>query len=105
MKTAYWLKGIYEKASEDGINVMLNGQRGNWTISWGHALDYQALLFKQLKWISLVHEIRCYSQIIGVKQSRVYKFVGKKTFPRLNSMLSGKRDTFRDLLTQTLLKK
>ena len=51
-ENSYWLKGIYEQASVDGINVMLNGQRGNWTVSWGYALDYQALLFKQLKWIS-----------------------------------------------------
>ena len=91
-ENSYWLKGIYEKASEDGINVMLNGQRGNWTISWGHALDYQALLFKQFKWISLALEIRRYSQRMGAKQSRVFQVVGKKTFPFLDRLLSAKEN-------------
>lgn len=87
-ENSYWIKGIYEQASSDGINIMLSGQRGNWTISWGHALDYQALLFKKLKWISLAREIRRFSQRIGVKQSRIVQLVGKKSFPNINRILS-----------------
>ncbi len=36
-ENSFWLNGIYEKASEDGIGVLLNGGRGNYTISWGPA--------------------------------------------------------------------
>ena len=47
---------------KQGIGVLLNGQRGNWTISWGHALDYQALLLKKLKLIQLIREINFFSK-------------------------------------------
>lgn len=104
-ENSYWLKGIYEQASGDGINVMLNGQRGNWTISWGHALEYQALLFKQLKWISLAREIRRYSQRMGAKQSRIVQVIGQKTFPLLDRILSDKENPLPMLINPVFAKK
>ncbi len=80
-ENSFWLKGIYEAAQQQGIGVMLNGQRGNWTISWGPALDYQAALLRKLKLIQFYREIEMYSKNIGVGKSRVLKFVGKKAFP------------------------
>ena len=47
-------------------------QRGNWTVSWGPALDYHAMLFKKLNWIQFYREIDLYSKNIGVKKSRVF---------------------------------
>ena len=44
---------MFEKASEQGIGVLLNGDRGNLTISWGSALDYYAILLKKIKWFRL----------------------------------------------------
>ncbi|MDQ0242533.1 asparagine synthase (glutamine-hydrolyzing) [Bacillus fengqiuensis] len=82
-ENSYWLKGIYEEASKQGIRVLLNGQRGNWTISWGHALDYQALLLKRLKLIRLFLEIHYFGQRLGVKKSRIISVVLKKAFPSL----------------------
>ena len=46
-ENTFWLKGIFEEAHLQNIGVLLNGQRGNWTISWGPALDYQAGLLKK----------------------------------------------------------
>jgi asparagine synthase (glutamine-hydrolysing) len=80
-ENSYWLKGIYEQAQHQGIGVLLNGQRGNWTISWGHAIDYYATLFKQIKLLRLYREINLYSKNNGVKKSRVMKFIKKKVFP------------------------
>ena len=47
-ENSFWLKGMFEKAHEEGIGVLLNGDRGNFTISWGSALDYYAILLKRL---------------------------------------------------------
>lgn len=80
-ENSYWLKGIYEQAHQQGIGILLNGQRGNWTISWGHAIDYYATLLKKIKLLSLYREVNLYSKNIGVKKSRVMKFIGKKVFP------------------------
>ncbi len=83
-ENSYWLKGMYEEASKQDIRVLLNGQRGNWTISWGHAIDYQALLLKRLKLIRLFLEIHYFSQRLGVKKSQIISVVLQKAFPSLN---------------------
>lgn len=87
-ENSYWLKGIYEQADSHGIGILLNGQRGNWTVSWGHALDYYALLLKRFHFIRLYKEVNLYSKNIGVKKSRTMKFVGKKAFPMISSLLT-----------------
>lgn len=85
-ENTFWLKGIYEKAHQQGIGVLLNGQRGNWTVSWGPALDYQAMLLKKMNWIRLYHELQLFSKSKGVKKSRVLSLVGKKAFPFINQL-------------------
>ena len=56
LQNSVWLKGIYEKAHELGVGVLLNGEKGNFTISWGPVLDYYTLLLRKMKWIRLYHE-------------------------------------------------
>ncbi|MFJ5759864.1 lasso peptide isopeptide bond-forming cyclase [Neobacillus sp. NPDC093182] len=89
-ENTFWLKGIYEQASQQGIGVLLNGQRGNWTISWGPLLDYYALLLKKMKWIHLFQELNLYSQNIAVKKSRIMTEVRKKAFPSFYSLVQTK---------------
>lgn len=92
-ENTFWLRGIYEEAQQQGIGVLLNGQRGNWTVSWGPVLDYQAMLLKKLNWIRFFHELHLYSRNLGVKKSRVFSVVRKKAFPFLNR-LSSSEDLF-----------
>ncbi|MFJ7756087.1 asparagine synthase-related protein [Peribacillus muralis] len=93
-ENSYWLKGIYEHAAKENIRVLLNGQRGNWTISWGHALDYQASLLKQLKWIHLFKELHLYSENLGVKKSRIMAAVRKKAFPSLYRLMAAAEEPY-----------
>ncbi|MFC0269944.1 asparagine synthase-related protein [Metabacillus herbersteinensis] len=90
-ENSFWVKGIYEQANQQGVGILLNGQRGNWTVSWGHALDYYAVLLKRLNFIRLYKEVNLYSQNIGVKKSRIMKFIGKKAFPTTSGMLSSQK--------------
>lgn len=83
---SYWLKGIFETAANQGIGVLLNGQRGNFTISWGPALDHYANLLRQMKFISLRNELNLFSEHRGIRKSRVLLAVGKKVFPMLNQI-------------------
>lgn len=89
-ENSFWLKGIYEQASKQGIGVLLNGQRGNWTISWGPALDYQAELLKRANLGQFLREIHLYSRNLGVGKSRVFPAVARKAFPKLHSLISSK---------------
>lgn len=90
-ENAYWIKGIFEAAHTGGVGVLLNGARGNFTISWGPALDYYAMLLKQWKWIRLYRELRMFSVHQGVGRSRVMKAVGGKAFPYLDIGQRGPR--------------
>ncbi|MGM0889324.1 MAG: lasso peptide isopeptide bond-forming cyclase [Bacillota bacterium] len=80
-ENTYWLSGIYEAAHQQGIGILLNGQRGNWTISWGPLLDYYSTLLKKVKWFRLYKEVNLYSKNIGVTKTRILKAVRKKVFP------------------------
>lgn len=82
-ENTYWLRGIYEQAQKNNIGVILNGQRGNWTISWGPVLDYYAVLIKKMKWISLYKELNQFSKNIRGKKSKIIKAARIKAFPTL----------------------
>ncbi|WP_456277312.1 asparagine synthase-related protein [Bacillus sp. AK128] len=91
-ENSYWLSGIYEKAYDKDIGVLLNGQRGNWTVSWGPATDFQALLFKQLKWTKLQREISLYSRNLGVPKGRIGKLVRKKVISSIKNKFARTND-------------
>ncbi|CAM4183138.1 asparagine synthase (glutamine-hydrolyzing) [Paenibacillus endophyticus] len=86
-ENSYWVKGIYQQAHVQNLGVLLTGSRGNWTISWGPALDYQASLLRKLKLIQFAKESRLYSKELGVKQSRILPIVGKKAFPKMAKLM------------------
>jgi asparagine synthase (glutamine-hydrolysing) len=64
-ENSFWIKGMFEKAYEEGIGVLLNGDRGNFTISWGYAMEYYSVLLKKLKWVRLFKELDQYCRKVG----------------------------------------
>lgn len=85
-ENSFWLKGIYETAHHEGIGILLNGGRGNYTVSFGSALDYYAILLKRLRWIRFYHELHQYSERKGIGRKRLLLLTGKRAFPFLNQM-------------------
>lgn len=104
-ENSFWLNGIYEKASQEGIGVLLNGGRGNYTISWGSALDYYALLLKKLNWFRLYREAQKYSINKGTGRKRILQLVGKRAFPIINRLKPSKDDYHFPLLIHPNLAK
>ncbi|MFJ8241304.1 lasso peptide isopeptide bond-forming cyclase [Bacillus tropicus] len=105
-ENTFWLRGVYEKASQRGIGVLLSGQRGNWTVSWGPIFDYQAMLLKKLHWIRFYRELYLYSRNIGVKKSRVFEVVKRKAFPFWYQLLSSEeQDVFPIIINPEFAKK
>ncbi|MFD0588409.1 asparagine synthase-related protein [Paenibacillus sp. GCM10027627] len=86
-ENSFWTKGIYEQAQSANAGVLLTGSRGNWTISWGTVLDYQASLLRRMKLFKLYREMTLYSGNLSVPKSRLYPIVGKKAFPGLVRLL------------------
>jgi asparagine synthase (glutamine-hydrolysing) len=85
-ENSFWLRGMFEKAHEHGIGVLLNGDRGNFSISWGSALDYYAILLKKLKWLRLFQELDQYSKNMGGARLRRLPSIARVGFPIIDQM-------------------
>ncbi|AIQ50713.1 asparagine synthase-related protein [Paenibacillus sp. FSL R7-0331] len=88
IENSYWLKGIYEQAQQQNIGILLSGQRGNWSVSWGPALDYQAKLLREFRWLSFYRENKGYNESMQANRRLVMKIVGRKAFPEIRGLLS-----------------
>lgn len=87
-ENSFWIKGIYEQAQRTNAGVLLTGNRGNWTVSWGPVMDYQASLLRQMNWFKLNREMSLYSNNLGIAKSRLYRHLGRKAFPSLVKLLA-----------------
>ncbi|WP_404445261.1 asparagine synthetase B [Sutcliffiella horikoshii] len=90
-ENTFWLKGISEAASKQGISVMLNGARGNHSISWGSMrlnYDYYSTLLKQWRWIQLNHELTSFCTSFRTGKSVMVPFLAKRAFPALRALLT-----------------
>ncbi|MGI8384797.1 asparagine synthase-related protein [Robertmurraya sp. P23] len=103
-ENTYWLRGIYEEACKQGIGVLLNGQRGNWSISWGPSFDYYAMLLKQLKLFKLFREVNTYSNRLGAKRRRVMSVVNSKAFSTGNKKIA-EEDLFPSYINKSFANK
>ncbi|UNK18757.1 asparagine synthase-related protein [Paenibacillus sp. N3/727] len=83
---SFWLRGIYEQAEQRGIGLMLTGARGNYSISWGPAIEYYTKLMKRFNWLKLSREIKQYSKNVGVGRKRIYSIISRKAFPALERL-------------------
>lgn len=98
IENSYWLKGIYEQAQMKGVGVLLSGQRGNWSISWGPALDYQAKLVREFRWLAFYRENRQYNDSMEANRRKVLQIVGRKVFPGLGRLMAGKQESPPELI-------
>lgn len=81
---SFWIKGIFEKASEQDVGVLLTGARGNMTISWGDALRGYLYLFKRLKWARLLHELQAYSVNMRTGRGHLLSIMMKRALHEWN---------------------
>ncbi|WP_078553428.1 asparagine synthase-related protein [Bacillus alkalicellulosilyticus] len=88
-ENAYWLNGINEYAQKQGVKVLLNGARGNHSISWGSwnmTMNYYGNLLKKLKWIQLNSELNFYCRNFRTGKRVMLPQVVKKAFPNAINM-------------------
>jgi asparagine synthetase B (glutamine-hydrolysing) len=90
LENSFWLKGMFEKGHEKGLGILLNGDKGNSTISWGSALDFYAILLKKLKWVRLFQELNQYSKNMGGPRLRLLPNIARIGFPFLDQLFQNK---------------
>ncbi|TMW70536.1 asparagine synthase-related protein [Alteribacter natronophilus] len=82
-ENSYWIKGMFEEAEKLDLKVLLNGDKGNFTISWGAAHFYYSTLLKKFKWIRLAKELDAYSKNAGGSRYTTVPYLVKTGFPSL----------------------
>lgn len=81
-EASFWVRGFYEQARDAGAGIMLTGSRGNYTISWGPALDYYATLLKRGKWHLLQKEMKLFSEIKKIGRKRLLSLIVNRAAAR-----------------------
>ncbi len=84
---AIWIRGIFEEARKNNIGVLLNGGRGNLSISWGPGLSYYAELLKKMHWLRLFNELNLYSKTMQGSRYRLLPEIGKIAFPTVGNII------------------
>lgn len=87
-ENSFWLKGMFEKAQQEGIGILLNGGRGNLSISWGPAISYYASLLKSFKWIHLNNELDLYKYTHKTGKRQLIPYVAREALPVLDRFRS-----------------
>ncbi|MGH4119448.1 asparagine synthase-related protein [Clostridium sp.] len=72
-KNFFWVNEIANAAVKEGCTVLLDGQYGNFTVSFGDLPTHLITLFRRGKWLSLEREIRAYSKFRNCKRVDVNK--------------------------------
>jgi len=85
-RNSFWLKGMFEEAGKRGLGILLNGGRGNLTISWGEAIPYYADLLKKLRWIKMMRGLKKLSMTMGTGRAALLSSVGREAFPVIEKL-------------------
>ncbi|MEH7226492.1 asparagine synthase-related protein [Bacillus sp. JJ1566] len=96
-ENSYWLKGINQSAQKNGIKILLNGARGNFSISWGSIeinLNYYSSLLRKMKLIELYKELDLYCSNFNTGKSVIIPAIIKGMFSlNLQSIKKVNKDT------------
>lgn len=70
----FWVNELSAKAAENGCTVLLDGQFGNISVSFGDMGTYLYTKYKQHRWISFLKGVSDYSKYYNYRFKDVFKF-------------------------------
>lgn len=82
VENLYWIDNIAEIASKENCSVLLDGQFGNATVSYGDFYMLAFSLLKQAKIFSLYQEITDYCRTKGISRKRMGKYLAQRFLPQ-----------------------
>lgn len=80
-ENSFWIRNIHKEAARQGAGILLTGARGNFSVSWGSAVAYYALLLKKLRWMQLYREIAMYGKQLRTDRARIIRAIRAEAFP------------------------
>jgi len=81
VENMFWYNGIMESASKQNCKVLLNGQFGNYTISYGDFPTSMLTLFRKGRLVKSIKEINGHSKIYKIPRKRIAKALLKVITP------------------------
>lgn len=75
IENIYWYIGIPLEAARQRCNVLLDGQFGNLTISYGGYYTYLYTLIKKIRLFKLAKEVKIISHKYGMRKKQVIKII------------------------------
>jgi len=70
----FWLDTIASQCSRDGCSVLLDGQTGNYTVSFGDLTSFVITMLKRGKWLTARREIHNYSIVLNRNYNSILKY-------------------------------
>ena len=70
----FWLDTIASQCSKDGCCILLDGQSGNYTVSFGDLTSFVVTMVKRGKWLTALKEIRSYSVVFNRNYLSILKY-------------------------------
>lgn len=81
IQNSYWINEVTKKCSKNNIKVLLGGQFGNATISFGDNLVHMNELVNDFKVFELIDEVKATAKMYSVSQKYIYKDIIKNKIP------------------------
>lgn len=79
-ENAFWLTGMLEQAKRHGVGVMLNGSRGNYTVSWGDPIDHYTRLLRTFRWLRAYRQLNGYVQVMQTGKSVILPIMARQAY-------------------------
>ena len=71
VENAYWYNNLVSISAKDGCKVILNGQFGNCTVSYGNFATYAATMINEKRYFSFISELFKFSRVYGVSKKDI----------------------------------
>ncbi|SHH95235.1 asparagine synthase-related protein [Clostridium grantii] len=81
IENLFWYNHIIENACKNNCKILLNGQCGNMTISYGYFMPHVLSLFRKGKIFNVIKEINGYSNLYRIPKNHVVKKTLKAVMP------------------------
>jgi asparagine synthase (glutamine-hydrolysing) len=81
VENLYWYDELTRIAADSKCKILLDGQFGNLTVSAGDFTTHALTLFREMKILTLLKEIKCYSSLNAVNIRRISKHVARVIMP------------------------
>ncbi|MBS4932716.1 MAG: hypothetical protein KH020_15685, partial [Clostridiales bacterium] len=105
LENSYWVTGMAKQSSEDGVKVLLIGQNGNVSISFGDFFIHMQTLIRQLKFGEVISEVNAANKRYGKPKKAIYSTIISNAIPyKIKKIRHRKEDTIENKFEDSVIK-